>query len=96
MTNRPSFSAEIFGELGTQASDAGGLVDHIATASNEQALEIESVNKAVAEVDRVVQQNAVNADEFALALKEMNAHAKQMNDMIDALENLVGGGVTKE
>ncbi|MCP4626491.1 MAG: hypothetical protein GY850_23730, partial [bacterium] len=47
------------------------------------------VNTAVAEMDKVVQQNAANAEESASASEEMNAQAEQMKSMVGDLMALV-------
>ncbi len=73
------------------AQKVGELVDEIAVASNEQAQGIEQVNKAVADMDKVTQQNAANAEESASASEEMSAQAKQMKGMVNELTALVGG-----
>ncbi|NQU74491.1 MAG: chemotaxis protein, partial [Candidatus Omnitrophica bacterium] len=49
------------------------------------------VNTAVAEMDKVVQQNAANAEESASASEEMNAQAEQMKGFVAELMALVGG-----
>ena len=82
---------EAFSEVATSAAKVGELVGEIATASNEQAQGIEQVNTAVTEMDKVVQQNAANAEESASASEEMNAQAEQMKGMVGELVELVGG-----
>jgi len=42
---------------------------------------IDQINKAVAEMDKVTQQTAANAEESASASEEMNAQAEQMKDV---------------
>jgi methyl-accepting chemotaxis protein len=59
--------------------------------SIEQAQGIEQVNKAVSEMDQVVQQNAANAEESASASEEMNAQAEQMKAVVMELVAIVGG-----
>jgi len=81
---------EAFAEVAASASKVGELVGEIAAASNEQAEGIEQVNKAVTEMDKVVQQNAANAEESASASEEMNAQAEQMKGYVDDLVLLVG------
>ena len=63
----------------------------IAAASSEQATGIEQVNKAVAEMDKVTQQNAASAEESASASEEMNGQAEQMKAFVLDLVQLVGG-----
>jgi methyl-accepting chemotaxis protein len=71
------------------------LIDEIATASQDQAQGIEGVNKAVAEMDKVVQQNAANAEESAGAAEEMSGEAEEMKGLVDKLVRLVDGGSVK-
>ena len=73
---------EAFTEVATSASKVGELVGEIAAASNEQAQGIEQVNTAVAEMDKVTQQNAANAEESASAAEEMSAQAQELNSMV--------------
>jgi methyl-accepting chemotaxis protein len=80
-----------FRELATSVEKSGELVGEISSASHEQAQGIEQVNKAVCEMDKVVQQNAANAEESASASEEMSAQAQQMKDSVSDLIVLVGG-----
>ncbi len=82
---------EAFSEVATSSAKVGELVSEIAAASNEQAQGIEQVNKAVTEMDKVVQTNAANAEESASASEEMSGQAEQMKVMVDELVALVGG-----
>ena len=52
---------------------------------------IGQVNTAVYELEKVVQQNAANAEESASASEEMNAQAEQMKGFVNELVALVGG-----
>jgi methyl-accepting chemotaxis protein len=67
------------------------LVGEIAAASSEQAQGIDQVNTAVAQMDKVTQQNAANAEESASASEELSAQAEQMNSIVQELVRLVGG-----
>jgi methyl-accepting chemotaxis protein len=60
------------------------------------AQEIEQVNESVSEMDRIVQQNAANAEESAAASEEMNAQAQQMRGVVNSLVSLVGGALIDE
>jgi methyl-accepting chemotaxis protein len=73
----------------------GELVSEIAAASNEQAQGIDQVNRAVGEMDKVVQQNAANAEESAAASQEMSAQASQMKNYVKDLVAVVGGNEKK-
>jgi methyl-accepting chemotaxis protein len=67
------------------------LVDEISAASQEQSLGIEQINKAVAEMDTVTQQNAANAEESASASEEMNGQAEQLKNFVWDLTTIIDG-----
>ncbi len=67
------------------------LVGEIAAASAEQSQGIEQVNTAVAQMDKVTQQNAANAEESASASEELNTQAEQMRQVVEELVTLVKG-----
>jgi methyl-accepting chemotaxis protein len=75
----------------TSASQkVGELIAEIAAASTEQAQGIEQIGKAVSNMDKVVQQNAANAEESAAASEELNAQAEQMRSYVKDMVALVG------
>jgi methyl-accepting chemotaxis protein len=63
----------------------------ISAASNEQAKGIKQVNESVAEIDKIVQQNAANSESCAGFSEEMNNQVSQMEGMVDVLVTLVDG-----
>ena len=69
----------------------GNLVEEIAAASQEQAQGIGQISTAVAEMDKVVQRSAANAEESASSSEEMNAQAEQMKIYVEELIQVVGG-----
>ncbi|MBI9087592.1 MAG: methyl-accepting chemotaxis protein [Desulfobacterium sp.] len=81
-----------FSEVSEKSARVGALVAEISAASSEQAQGIEQVNIAVTEMDKVTQQNAATAEESASASEELNAQADQMQSLVEALVQLVGGG----
>ncbi|MFW6147925.1 MAG: methyl-accepting chemotaxis protein, partial [Thermodesulfobacteriota bacterium] len=81
---------EAFSEVSTNASKVGELVGEIAAASNEQASGIDQVNRAAAEMDKVIQRTAANAEESSSASEQMNAQAEQMKAVVDELVAIVG------
>jgi methyl-accepting chemotaxis protein len=64
-------TSEAFSEVATSSNKVGELVGEITAASNEQAQGIGQVNKAIADMDKVIQQSAANAEESASAAEEM-------------------------
>ena len=85
-----------FAEVSDSSKKVGELTSEIATASNEQAQGIEHINRAVTEMDKVIQQNAVNAQESASASQELNAEAAQMKKVVNDLVTLVGDSAVVE
>ena len=75
----------------TRAARISELIHEISAASAEQAQGIEQINKAVSEMDTVVQQNASTAEESAAASEEMNAQAVSMKVFTDQLIAVVDG-----
>jgi methyl-accepting chemotaxis protein len=73
------------------AGKVATLISEIAAASKEQSQGIEQVNTAVAEMDKVVQQNAANAEESASASEELSGQAEDLNGMVGELTALVTG-----
>ncbi len=86
-----SRTAEAFGQVTGNAAKVKELVAEIAAASNEQAQGIEQINKAVAEMDQVVQANAAHAEEGAGASEELSGQATDMKAKIMDLVHLVSG-----
>jgi methyl-accepting chemotaxis protein len=84
---------EAFSGVSKSAAKVADLVSEIAAASGEQAQGIDQINKAVAEMDKVTQQNAANAEESASASEEMNAQAEQMKGVAAELMAIVGGNI---
>jgi methyl-accepting chemotaxis protein len=81
-----------FYQMGEDAQKVSELFSEISVASQEQSQGIGQINTAMAEMDKVVQQNAANAEESASASEEMSAQADQMKDMVEELVMLIKGG----
>jgi hypothetical protein len=70
-----------FAVVTRSSSKVGELVSEIAVASQKQAKGIDQVNTAVAQMDKITQQDAANAEESASASEQMNAQAEQISSM---------------
>ncbi|MFZ0943933.1 MAG: cache domain-containing protein [Syntrophobacteraceae bacterium] len=79
-----------FAEVAAIVTKASELAGEIAASSREQAQGIDHLNRAVQEMDKVVQQNAASADGNASLSKEIGAQIDPMKKMISELEFLVG------
>ena len=80
-----------FANVADATKHVGELVSEIYAASGEQAQKIEQVNVAVAEMERMTQENAANSEESASAAEEMNAQTKHMKEYVADLVGLVEG-----
>ncbi len=85
-----------FTAVAESAGKVGDLVAEIAAASREQAQGIGQVNRAVTEMDKVVQLNAANSEESASGAEHMNAQAEKLNSIVEDLSTMVGGSQKKE
>jgi methyl-accepting chemotaxis protein len=81
-----------FYKMGDDAQKVSELFVDISAASQEQSQGIGEINSAVAAMDKVVQQNAANAEESASASEEMSTQASYMKGMVDELVMLIKGG----
>ncbi len=86
-----SITNKAFSQVAESSAKVGGLVAEISEASNEQSNGIEQVNLAITEMDKVVQQNAANAEESASASEEMNAQAERLREYVGDLAALISG-----
>lgn len=84
-------SDHIFGRLSQDVTRCAELISEIATASREQAQGTEQVNRAIGEMDKVVQRNAASAEETASASQELDAQAAGLKVLVDTLLSLVEG-----
>ena len=87
---------EAFRKVSTGSIKLGEVVAEIAAASNEQAMGIDQVNQAIAALDKVIQQNASNAEESAGASQEMSLQADNMKKMVSQLAGMVEKGGMKK
>jgi len=82
-------ASEVFDRVASNSGKAGDLVKGIASASSEQAQGIAQINTAVAEMDKVVQQNAATAEEAAAATESICGQADRMRERISELSAMV-------
>jgi methyl-accepting chemotaxis protein len=82
---------KVLDEIVRNVGKATDLVSEIAAASQEQAQGIDQVNTAVAQMDKVTQQNAASAEESASASEELSAQSESMQEIVAQLVTLVSG-----
>lgn len=82
---------EALNDINVQSQKVNDLLDEIAAASQEQAQGIEQINKAISQMEQVVQANASTAEQSASASAELSSQAASMNDIVNSLISLVKG-----
>ncbi len=90
-------TAEVVKNLAGIKENAGQvatLIAEIAAASKEQSQGIDQVTTAVTEMDKVVQQNAANAEESASAAEELSSQAAEVGSLVGELNAIVTGSTT--
>jgi methyl-accepting chemotaxis protein len=80
-----------FSQVSGNTDKVGVLVSEISQASQEQARGIAQVNKAMADMDRVVQQIAASAEESAAAAEELHAQCGQAQDHVGDMAGVIYG-----
>jgi methyl-accepting chemotaxis protein len=75
--------SEAFGSIAVSSKKVNDLIAEIAAASQEQSQGIDQVNTAVAQMDKVTQQNAANSEESASAAEELSSQSEELKTMID-------------
>jgi methyl-accepting chemotaxis protein len=75
----------------TQIQTLEGLVNEIANASLEQSEGTDQVNIAIAQVDKVTQNNAAVAEECASSVTELSHEAVSLSSTVGMLLGLIGG-----
>jgi len=74
-----------FAKVDENTGKVSELLAEISAASSEQSQGIEQINLSVAEMDKVVQQNAANAEESASASEQIFSHARDMKMVLREL-----------
>lgn len=65
------------------------LVAAVNSGSQQQTVGLEQIGKAVAEMDRVTQTTAANAEESAAAAEELHAHAESLRELVAQLSQMI-------
>jgi hypothetical protein len=82
--------AKVLNDILTKARQVDELAAEVASASREQSQGIIQINGAVAQMDKITQSNAANAEESAAAAEELNAQASALKGAIAELLEIVG------
>jgi methyl-accepting chemotaxis protein len=72
------------------------LVDQINVASNEQTRGINQIARAISQMEEVTQASAASADQSAAAAQELTAQSNRLNEIVNSLTLVIGGGRDRE
>ncbi len=75
-------SGRTLGDIVTSVKRVTDIVSEIAAASREQASGIEQVNRAVTEMDQVVQTNAAQTEELSATAEQLAEKASQLQQVV--------------
>jgi len=84
-------TAKVLKEIAEKSDTVSQSLNHILSASQDQASGIGQINNAISQLDKATQENAATAEESASASEELNAQAETLNSMVSDLTRLVGG-----
>jgi methyl-accepting chemotaxis protein/methyl-accepting chemotaxis protein-1 (serine sensor receptor) len=68
------------------------MVEEISLGSQEQARGIDQIGSAIMKLEQATQNNAANAEESAAAAEQLSAQSQTMQDVVERLTAMVGGG----
>ena len=80
-----------FKEIEGGSETVARLIGEISTATNEQALGVDQINTAVAQLDKVTQQSAASAEATARAAEQLNSQSVALDDMVGQMSKLITG-----
>ncbi|HEY3304590.1 MAG TPA: methyl-accepting chemotaxis protein [Candidatus Binatia bacterium] len=75
-------SGETLGEIVSSVKRVTDIIGEIAAASQEQSTGIDQVNRAVTQMDQVVQSNAAQTEELSSTAQSLTAQARQLQMLV--------------
>ncbi|MCC8179333.1 MAG: methyl-accepting chemotaxis protein, partial [Planctomycetes bacterium] len=82
--------SDSFSEIASGSRSVALLIDEITTATNEQAMGVDQVNTAIAQMDKVTQNNSATSEEVAGAAQDLADQAGALGNMVDTLVAMLG------
>ncbi len=78
-------------DIDLQINKVSDLLEEIAVATKEQSTGIDQINKAVSQMETVLQTNAQTAEQSASASQELTAQSQTMSGIVTRLTTIVKG-----
>ena len=79
-TNLADKSGEMLNTINQSVAQVASMIEQIATASNEQSTGISQVHRAMADIDRVTQENAALVEETTAAAASLGTEASSLRN----------------
>ncbi|MEM7391538.1 MAG: methyl-accepting chemotaxis protein, partial [Verrucomicrobiota bacterium] len=89
--NASAAVSDVLKEVVNGIEKSSQLINEISAASSEQLQGIEQINAAMADMNKVTQTGAANAEESASASEELAAQASEMQNSMNLLISIVNG-----
>lgn len=84
-------TVEVFSNIRESIDQASSLVEQIVSASNQQASSAGHISMSIAEIDKVIQNNAAAAEQGSAAAKELGQQAHHTQAAVTNLAIVVNG-----
>lgn len=78
-------------EINSESSKVSELLEEISTASQEQEIGIGQINKAISQMENVLQTNAATAQQSAGSADELTVYAETLKKIMNELTSLING-----
>jgi methyl-accepting chemotaxis protein len=95
-TEVASRCGEVLDKIVESISSVSGMANNIAGASQEQAVGIDEISRAVTQLDKVTQMNAAQSEESAGSAEELNGQSASLASLIETLTSTVQGGAVSQ
>jgi methyl-accepting chemotaxis protein len=77
-------------KISASAKETVSMITEISSATKEQALGIEEINKAICQLDQVTQQNTSVAQQCSTQAEQLNSQAQSLSQAVEGLVQLTG------
>jgi len=78
-------------EIDSQSAKVSELIDEIAIATQEQSVGVGQINKAIAQMEMVINSNAQTAEESLVASKKLYEQTYAMDEIVKNLDEFIEG-----
>lgn len=84
-------SGKVLEEIVQSVAKVNQLNTEVSTASKEQSAGVVAINRSIIDLDKVTQANAAVAEESAAAAEQLSHQSQKLADLVDALNDFIGG-----